>query len=109
MTERDASSDAVPYTGGRFPPTLGAVGQNTVLHGEQPAREVIHTPEGDWCVGDGVNDPNVPGACTATHLWLAVERSSSIASLATTPPGHIAHRADPGADWEEQVLTGWDE
>lgn len=95
-----------PYQGGRFPPALGAVVQNTVLQGEQPAREVIHTSDGDWCVGDGVSDPNVPGASTATHISHAVERNSSIASLATMPHGHIAHRADPGADWEIEVLNG---
>jgi len=98
-----------PYEGDQFPPALGAVVLNTVLHGEQPAREVIHTPAGDWCVGDGVNDPNVPGASTATHISHAVQRNSSIASLATMPPGHIAHRADPGLDWDVQVLTGWGE
>jgi hypothetical protein len=98
-----------PYEEGRFPAALGAVVQNTVLSGEEPAREVIHTPEGDWCVGDGVSDPNVPGACTATHISHAVERNSSIALLATMPPGHIAHRLDPGASWEIEALTGWGE
>jgi hypothetical protein len=96
-----------PYEGDRLPPALGAVVQNTVLRGEQPAREVIHTPEGEWCVGDGVNDPNVPGAVTATHISHAVERNGSIASLANMPPGHIAQRPDPGHDWEVRVLTGW--
>lgn len=98
-----------PYDGDRFPPALGAVVQNTVLCGEQPAREVIHTPDGDWCVGDGVNDPNAPGAATATHMAHAVKRNSSLASLASMPPGHIAHRVDPGHEWEVQALTNWDE
>jgi hypothetical protein len=98
-----------PYEGDRFPAALGAVVQGTVLQGEQPARVVIHTPEGDWCIGDGVNDPNLPGASTATHISHAVELNSSIAALATMPPGHIARRTDPGHDWQVQVLTGWGE
>jgi hypothetical protein len=98
-----------PYEDDRFPLELGAVVQNTVLRGEQPAREVIHTPEGDWCIGDGVNDPNVAGAATATHIWHAVESNSSIALLAAMPPGHVAQRPDPGHDWEIRILTGWGE
>ena len=98
-----------PYKGERFLADLGAVVQNTVLSGEQSAREVIHTPEGDWCVGDGVNDPNMPGASTATHIAHAVERNGSIASLANMPRGHIASRPDPGHEWHVQALTGWGE
>ena len=30
-----------PFEGGRFPSSLGAVVQRTVLSGEQPAREVV--------------------------------------------------------------------
>src|SRR3954469_20436337 len=95
-----------PYEGRRFPRSLGAVVQNTVLGGEEPAREVIHTPDGEWCIGDGVNDPNAPGAATATHISHAVERNGSIAYLATMPHGHIAKRRDPGHRWEIRVLTG---
>ena len=98
-----------PFTDGLFPPALGAVVQNTVLRGEEPAREVVHTPDGAWCVGDGVNDPNVPGAATATHIVHAIERNSSLASLANMPRGHIARRAGPGDAWEVQALAGWDE
>ena len=98
-----------PYEGDRFPIALGAVVQNTVLSGEQPAREVIHTPEGDWCVGDGVNDPNASRASTATHIVHAVERNGSIASFASMPPGHIAHRTDPGHEWQIRALSGWGE
>ena len=98
-----------PYEGERFPAGLGAVVQNTVLRGEQPAREVIHTPENDWCIGDGVNDPNVAGACTATHIWHVIEWNSSIADLASMPPGHIAERSGPGQPWTVKVLVGWGE
>jgi hypothetical protein len=98
-----------PYEGAQFPPGLGAVVQDTVLRGEEPAREVIHTPENGWCIGDGVNDPNVPGASIATHIWRAMERNSSIASLASMPPGHIAERSGPGEPWTIKVLVGWGE
>lgn len=97
-----------PFEGDRFPPELGAVVQNSVLRGDEPAREVLHTPDGEWCIGDGVTNPNVPGAVTATHIVHAIERNSSISSLATMPPGHIARRPDPGADWQVQVVTGWE-
>jgi len=35
-----------PFEDGQFPSSLGAVVQMSVLTGEQPAREVIHTPDG---------------------------------------------------------------
>ncbi|GAA3526483.1 hypothetical protein AFL01nite_04820 [Aeromicrobium flavum] len=98
-----------PYEGNRFPSTLGAVVQRTVLDGEHPAREVIHTPEGDWCIGDGVNDPNLPGASIATHISHAVEQNTSLASLASMPHGHIASRSNPGWEWQVQALTEWDD
>ncbi len=96
-----------PYEGGQFPPGLGAVVQNTVLRGEEPAREVIHTPDNDWCLGDGVNDPNLPGASIARHIWHAIDRNSSIADLASMPPGHIAERSGPGNPWTIKALVGW--
>ena len=96
-----------PFRGGRFPDELGAVVQRTVLSGEEPAREIIHTPDGTWAVGDGINDPNVPGACTVTHMAHAVARNSSLAALATMLPGHIAQRAAPGEPWTIAELEGW--
>lgn len=77
-----------PYEGDRFPPALGAVVQNTILIGEQPAREVVHTPEGDWCVGDGINDPNVFYTC------YVVDGDSRARLLDLIPPKYadvIAH------------------
>ena len=98
-----------PFEDHRLPNTLGAVVQMTVLSGEQPAREVIHAPDGSWLVGDGVNDPNPPGASAATHIAHAIERNSSIAQLGTMPPGHIAQRSGPGDPWRITVLDGWEE
>jgi hypothetical protein len=82
-----------------FPSNLGAVVQRTVLSGEQPAREVIHADDGSWLVADGVNDPNEPGAVVVAHMLHVVERNSSVASLASLPPGQVATRADPGDAW----------
>lgn len=97
-----------PFEDGRFPAELGAVVQRTVLSGAEPARVVIHDSEGDWAVGDGVNDPNVPGALLATHIRHVVERNSSVAALASMPPGHIATRVDPGSPWSIEPHA-WEE
>jgi hypothetical protein len=88
-----------PFAGDRFPAQLGAVVQRTVLMGELPALEVIHTSDNRWLVGDGVNDPNEPDACEVGHMLHVVERNSSVAGLATLPPGFIATRAGPREQW----------
>ena len=88
-----------PFPDGEFPRELGAVVQVTVLDGELPALLVIHAPEGDWLVGDGLNDPNDEGASVATHIWHAIERNSSMAELASLPPGRQATRRWPGDPW----------
>lgn len=96
-----------PFDGNEFPAALGAIVQRTVLDGVEPARVVIHAPDGSWLVGDGVNDPNRPGVSVATHIWHAIERNSSLRSLASMPPGHIANRAGPGREWQILPLVGW--
>lgn len=88
-----------PFEGDEFPADLGAVVQVTVLDGSEPARVVGHTDEGAWYVGDGVHDPNAPGAVVATHLWHVVERNSSLRRLATLAPGQRAERVGPGSPW----------
>lgn len=88
-----------PFPDGRFPPELGAVIQRTVLDGQEPAREVIHDEENNWVVGDGVTDPNLPGATVASHMRHVIERNSSVAELASLPFGHIATRKGPGSPW----------
>lgn len=80
-----------PFVDGRFPPELGAVIQRTVLDGYEPAREVIHD-EDNWVVGDGITDPNLPGASVASHMRHVSERNSSVAELVSLPIGHIATR-----------------
>ena len=83
--------------------------QRTVLTGERPAREVVHTPDGSWLVGDGEEDPNVPGASIAAHMSHVLAQNSSVAQLASMPPGHLAQRKDPGQPWEVRELVGWDD
>jgi hypothetical protein len=88
-----------PFSGDRFPSNLGAVVQRTVLDGAEPAREVIHTGDNSWIVGDGVNDPNAPGAVVVTCISHVVERNSSVAQLASLPIGHVAYRTNPDQTW----------
>lgn len=88
-----------PFPGDQFPEALGAVVQHTVLDGREPARQVIHAEDGRWIVGDGVNDPNEPGAVVATHIWHAIGWNSSITELVGLPVGHVAVRAGPGEAW----------
>jgi len=88
-----------PFPGDGFPTDLGAVVQRTVLDGALPALTVAHSEDGDWMVGDGVNDPNEPGATVATHISHVVERDQSVAALASLPPGKQADRDAPGGAW----------
>ena len=88
-----------PFPGGAFPRALGAVVQKTVLDGRRPALIVGHSEDGDWYVGDGVDDPNIQGACIATHLHHVLDRDDTIESLASLPPGHEAVRDTPDEPW----------
>src|SRR4051794_31588338 len=97
-----------PFENQRFPSNLGALVQRTVLSGEQPAREVIHAPDGSWLIGDGVNDPNPAGASVVTHINHAIQTNSSIAQLAAMTPGHIAQRSGPGDPWRIAHLEVWE-
>ncbi|MEV4414355.1 hypothetical protein [Catellatospora sp. NPDC049609] len=88
-----------PFAEGRFPDSLGAVVQCTVLEGREPAREVVHTAENSWIVGDGFNDPNLPNAAVVSCMRLVVEQNSTVARLADLPLGHLAYRENPGMPW----------
>jgi len=70
---------------------------------------VVHADDGSWLIGDGVNDPNIPGATTVTHMWHAIEGNSSIQELATMLPGHVARRNGGGAEWRIEPLAWLDE
>jgi hypothetical protein len=88
-----------PFENDEFPAQLGAVVMRTVLDGELPALQIVHFPDNGWAVADGVNDPNEPGAFLATHIWHAIEQNSSLAGLASLPPGYEANRAAVGEPW----------
>lgn len=88
-----------PFPGDVFPKDLGAVVQKTVLSGEEPARVVIHSGENDWMVGDGLNDPNEPGACVVTHIWHVIEKDRSVAELASLGCGFQVTREDSDEPW----------
>ncbi len=88
-----------PFPDQRFPEGLGAVIQQTVLSGEMPARLVVHTDHNSWMVGDGITDPNAPGACAAAHMAHVVRCNSSVAALSSLPLGHQARREGPGHPW----------
>jgi hypothetical protein len=95
-----------PFPGDEFPADLGAVIQRTVLDGHEPAREVFHSLDNSWTVGDGLSDPNEPGAWVASHMHHVVARNSSVAALASLPLGYRAIRPDPGHPWVTQP-SGW--
>ena len=88
-----------PFPDDEFPANVGAVVQRTVLDGREPARVVIHDAEGDWCVGDGINDPNERGACVVACLHCIVTADPAIASLATLPVGYQARRSEADESW----------
>ena len=98
-----------PFAGNTFPDALGAVVQLTVLHGLEPAREVVHAEDGSWLVADGVNDPNPVGASTVTHIWHVIEQNSAMLELATMPPGYMARREGPGSEWRTEPLVWHDD
>jgi hypothetical protein len=88
-----------PFDGGRFPDDLDAVIQRTVLDGQEPARVVIHDVDGDWLVGDGVNDPNASGASVVAVISHVAVADATVAELASLPVGWVAERDDPGFAW----------
>lgn len=89
-----------PFDDGRFPPELGAVVMHTVLDGRRPALLVWHSEDDDWAIGDGIDDPNEPDACVATHIAHVVARDPTVAELASMPPGTRADRPDRSSPWE---------
>ena len=98
-----------PFQDGRFPSQLGVVVQRSVMDGKEPARVVIHTDDNSWVVGDGINDPNPPGAATALHMHHLLLSDPTLAELASLPLGHIASRDGPGRPWTITQHTWPDE
>jgi hypothetical protein len=69
-----------PFPDGRFPPQLATVVQVTVADGVEPAREVIHSEDNSWLVGDGINDPNPDGAATVLHMHHLLQVDPTLAA-----------------------------
>src|SRR5829696_2446659 len=88
-----------PFEDGRFPSHLGAVVMRTVLSGERAALQVVHFPEGDWGVADGVGDPNEPEVCAISHIRHVVDGDASLEELASLAPGMAAERSAAGEPW----------
>lgn len=88
-----------PFPDGRFPHELGAVVQKTVFAGQLPALSVIHAADGGWMIGDGVNDPNVPGACAVHCLAHIADLDPAISMTAALAPGYAAYREAVGDPW----------
>lgn len=93
-----------PFPGGRFPPELAAVTQQTVLEGKQPALLIVHTAGNDWLVGDGVSDPNLPSAASGTHLSHLLVLDPSLAELCSLPLGFVAERASQEEPWRVRPM-----
>jgi hypothetical protein len=98
-----------PFEDGRFPSDLGAVVMRTVLSGERAALQVVHFPDGDWGVADGVGDPNEPEACVISHIRHVVDRDASMEELASLAPGMAAERSAAGEPWVVSPFTWPDE
>ncbi|WP_143094367.1 hypothetical protein [Streptacidiphilus jiangxiensis] len=96
-------------TGLTFPPNLGAVVRRTVANGELPALVVIHDPDGDWLVGDGINDPNIPDACGIYCLAHVAEMDPAITETAGLRSGFAAYRDDAGQPWKVEPFAFEDE
>lgn len=100
MSTREAFLDLPwPYQGEQFPVDLGVVVMKSVLSGERPALHVAHFPDNEWAVADGVDDPNLPGAAVVACMEHVVAQNSSVARLASLPPGFAADRDFPGDRW----------
>ncbi|MGW7824514.1 hypothetical protein ACWGLF_42050 [Streptomyces puniciscabiei] len=81
-------------------PDAAGVVQRTIINGELPALIVVHDDEGDWLIGDGVNDPNEDEACGIYHLSHVLRLDGSVAEALTIPIGYAATRESVSAPWE---------
>ncbi len=98
-----------PFPDGRFPHELGAVVQKTVSTGQLPALSVIHAASGGWLVGDGVNNPNLPGACAVHCLAHLADLDPTISETVELPSGYAAYRDAVGDPWVIEPFSFEDE
>lgn len=88
-----------PFERDRFPEDLGAVVMKTVLNGDLPALQFVHTRDNSWLIADGVSDPNASGACIATHIRHVLNLDPGLEELATLPIGYVANRSAAREPW----------
>ena len=86
-------------------PGVAGVVQRTIINGELPALIVVHDDEGDWLIGDGINDPNEDGACGVYHLGHVVSLDESLAEVMNLPAGYAATRESASSPWE---ISSWE-
>jgi hypothetical protein len=79
---------------------MAAVVQHTVARGELPALVVVRDDEDYWLVGDGIGDPNSPGACGLYHMAHVTERDPSVSVTVALPKGYAATRDSVGDRWQ---------
>jgi hypothetical protein len=94
-----------PFENSEFPASLGAVVMHTVVTAARPALQVVHMPDNSWGVADGIDDPNEPGACVATHIWHVLVNDQSLLALASLAPGQVADRRATNEPW---VISAFD-
>jgi hypothetical protein len=84
---------------------VAGVVQRTIVNGEMPALVVVHDDDGDWLIGDGVNDPNEDGACGIFHLGHIVSMDPTLAEVMNLPIGYSAMRETASSVWE---ISRWE-
>lgn len=74
------------------------------MRGELAARVVVHDEDGDWLVGDGINDPNEEDGRGLFHLVDVVMNDPSIQPALGIPSGFAGTR---DSSEEAQVVSPW--
>src|SRR5216683_880576 len=82
-----------------FPGDLVTVVMKTILDGELPVLQFLHTADNRWALGDGLHDPNQPDACEVAHIWHVLDQDPSIQQLSALPIGYQADREAVGMPW----------
>src|SRR5512139_408165 len=77
--------------------------------GRHGMSEVVHTHDNSWLVGDGLNDPNLPGAVLVDSMTHIADNDPSVADLANLPLCHIAQRAEPHVPWTISIYERLDD
>ena len=86
-----------PFEGDSFPAQLGAVVENRVASGEEPARVVLHDDDNEWVVL--ASQSADPSDCCVHHVVHLVERDPSLAEAVPPPIGQMASRGSVDQPW----------